>query len=388
MRTFALVCFLALTSTGCSAFRSLNAEFPWSEEKKREQLEKIQPVRIVSFWSEMMLNSGGEKPVRGFGGRIYFYNKFGKPVRADGELTVYAYDDTDKNLETASHGEPDKIYTYRKEEFANYFSKSDLGDSYSVWLPWDAVDGEEREISLLPKFVSSSGKDVIRGTMDLVTLSGKKKKSKVQPLSDSQRFLKKQLENQYGEEAEEIAAILYSGNTPGEWVNPEVKAEIKSRRQISKEIPLTDSMIKALNEAPPSSIDTSSSDKSNSEPLPEPRDSAARENNRRAALSAQDLDEEYVQSSSATYIEEKKVPLAGFIDQTEKSARGRRFGSRRSQPLIASSPSEPVDPSHVASRQSPSGSQRAPRSGPEPVVRERGQAMTEFEKTPDWMQRQ
>lgn len=378
MRTFALVCFLALTSTGCSAFRSLNAEFPWSEEKKREQLEKIQPVRIVSFWSEMMLNSGGEKPVRGFGGRIYFYNKFGKPVRADGELTVYAYDDTDKNLETASHGEPDKIYTYRKEEFANYFSKSDLGDSYSVWLPWDGVDGEEREISLLPKFVSSSGKDVIRGTMDLVTLSGKKKKTKVEPLSDSQRFLKKQLENQYGEEAEEIAALLYSGKTPGDWVDPEVKAEIKSRRQISKEIPLTESMIKALNEAQPTS---------DSEPLPEPRD-AATENTKRASYSAPEPEEEYVRTPSSTYIEEKKVPLAGFIDQTEKSARGRRFGSRRSQPLISSSPSEQADPSHVASRQSPSGSQRAPRSGPEPVVRERGQAKTEFEQTPDWMKQQ
>ncbi len=378
MRTFALICLLAISSTGCATMNSLNADFPWSKEKKREQQEKIQPVRIVTFWSEMMLNSGGEKPIRGFGGRVYFYNKFGKPVRADGELTVYAYDDTDKSVETASRGEPDKIFTYRKEEFASYFSKSELGDSYSVWLPWDAVGGEEREISLLPKFISSSG-DVIRGTMDLMTLAGKKKKSKVEPLSDSQRFLKRQLENQYGEEADEIAALLYSGKTPGEWVDPEVKAEIKSRRQISKEIPLTDSMIKALNETTPPA---------NEESLPEPRDQAAAPTQRTSYREPAEEEEEYVQTPGSTYTQEKAVPLAGFIDQKANSARGRRFGSQRSQLPNASLPSESVDLSRAGSPLSPSASRRAPRSGPEPVVRDRGPAVTEFEKTPSWMTKQ
>jgi hypothetical protein len=378
MRSFALICLFALSSSGCAAFNSLNSDFPWSKEKKREQQEKIQPVRVVTFWSEMMLNTGVEKPVRGFGGRVYLYNKFGKPVRADGTFTVYAYDDTDKTAETASRGEPDMIFTYRKEEFANYFSKSDLGDSYSIWLPWDGVDGEQKEISLLPKFVTSSG-EVIRGTQDLVTLSGKKKKAKTEPLSDSQRFLKKQLENQYGEEADEIAALLYSGKTPGEWVDPAVKAEIKSRRQISKEIPLTESMIKTLNNASPQAKE----DQGN---FPAPSDSAAtpiRQSNNGAAQAI--YEEEYVQAPNSSYTQEKKLTANEFIDQTENAAPARRFGLQRNRLLASSSLSAPTAPSPAVSPRSQSASRRVPRSGPEPVVTERGQAVTEFEKTPDWI---
>lgn len=382
MRTFALLCFLTICAPGCAALNMINAEFPWSAEKKREQLEKTQPVRIVSFWSEMMLNSGTQKPVRGLGGRVYFYNKSGKPVKVDGELSVYAYDDTDKDAETASRAEPTKIFTYRREEFANYFSKSEIGESYSIWLPWDGVDGEEKKISLLSKFTCANNKEVISGPMELITLSGKKKKSKTEPLSDSQRFLKKQLESQFGSEADEIADLLYSGKAPPEWVDEDVKQEIKSRRTMNKEIPLTESMIEKLN----------SSGEIKSEELPEPIDerSTSRTNSSRSKnnrIAEEELEDEYVEPVRGIYTRESKVSAASFAaaDPKANSARGQRYGLQRRQLLNASSPSEPAGPPPAASQLIQKGSRHVPRSGPEPVVTERGRAKTEFEQTPDWM---
>lgn len=381
MRSIALLCFLAICAPGCATLNSINAEFPWSAEKKREQLEKTQPVRIVSFWSEMMLNSGTQKPVRGFGGRVYFYNKSGKPVKVDGELSVYAYDDTDKDAETASRAEPTKIFTYRREEFANYFSKSEIGESYSIWLPWDGVDGEEKKISLLSKFTCAN-KQVISSPMELVTLTGKKKKSKIEPLSDSQRFLKKQLESQFGSEADEIADLLYSGKAPAEWVDDDVKQEIKSRRSKHKEIPLTESMIEKLN----------SSGEIKSEELPEPIDerSTSRSNlprSRNNPIATEELEDEYVEPVRGIYTRESKVTAASFAaaDPMANSARGRRYGLQRRQLLNASSPSEPTDLLPAGSQPIQLGSRHVPRSGPEPVVTERGRAKTEFEQTPDWM---
>lgn len=375
MRTFSLLCLLAICAPGCATLNSINAEFPWSPEKKREQLEKTQPVRIVSFWSEMMINSTTRKPVRGFGGRVYFYNKAGKPVKVDGELSVYAYDDTDKDAETASRAEPDKIFTYRKEEFANYYSKSEIGESYSIWLPWDGVDGDEKKISLVAKFVMTSG-EVVRGPMELVTLTGKKKKSKAQPLSDSQRFLKKQLESQFGAEADEIAAMLYSGKAPAEWVDEDVKQEIKSRRNVSKEIPLTESMIEKLNAAGEIRL----------EELPEPieeRPSPRMPSSR----SQRQEEEEYVEPVRGGYTRKATVPAASFIaaDPKANSAHARRYGLQRNQLLNASSQFEQAAPLPAASLPSQKGSRHAPRSGPEPVVTERGPAKSEFERTPDWL---
>lgn len=376
MRALSLICLLALSAPGCAAVNAINAEFPWSPEKKLEQYEKTQPVRIVSFWSEMMLNSGTRKPVRGFGGRVYFYNKFGKPVKVDGVLSVYAYDDTDKDSETASRSEPDKIFTYRREEFATYYSKSEIGESYSIWLPWDGVDGEEKKISLVAKFVTTSNKEVITGTMDLVTLSGKKKKAKTEPLSDSQRFLKKQLESQFGAEADEIAALLYSGKAPAEWVDEDVKQEIKSQRAMSKEIPLTESMIEKLNSAGEIKL----------EELPEPVEQFTPRSKPAPPRGASDEDE-YVEPIRGGYSRESKMTAPEFIaaGRTENPAPGRRFGLQRSQLLNASPASEPNAQLPAVSQQNRKASRHSPRSGPEPVVTERGAAKTEFEKTPNWM---
>jgi hypothetical protein len=230
---------------------------------------------------------------------------------------------------------------------------------------------------LLAKFVTTKG-DVVRGPMELVTLTGKKKKSKAEPLSDSQRFLKKQLESQFGAEADEIAALLYSGKAPAEWVDEDVKQEIKSRRTVHKEIPLTESMIEKLNSA----------GEIKAEELPEPIEESPVSRVKPSRSRNPDLaEDEYVEPVRGGYTRETKMTAAEFIaaDPKASPAHGRRYGLQRNQLLNASSQFAPADPPPSATQPSQKASRHAPRSGPEPVVTERGAAMNEFEKKPDWL---
>jgi hypothetical protein len=362
-----LIIAMLLASSGCSTLGALRAEWPWSEEKKREAIENMTPVRIVTFWSEMVLNSSEGPPVRGFGGRVYFYNKYGKPVKVNGTLTVYAYDDTDKNEDTASRSEADFTFIYKPEEFANYYSKSEMGESYSIWLPWDSVGGEEREISLLPKFVDMQN-NMITGQMSLNILPGKKAKAKLQPLSDAQRFLKKQLESQYGKDVD-VSPLMGPTGAADSWVNQEVMDEVKSRRRSSKSIPVSPELIRAMQNEP---VDQS-------ETLPPPKAKQSDE----YLMTPSRVTHQVAAAPEGSSAESSTTRLNS--DPTAMSPRSRRFRSEPRQPPSSSSLREQGEPSLPRLQRSHATSPRARHAGPEPVVTLRPEGSTEFEQKPSWI---
>lgn len=101
----------------------------------------------------------GQKPTRGLGGRIYVYNRNHKAIKVDGELVVYAYrdreDGTDENVK------PDRKYTFSQEELEQFYSPSEFGPSYSVWLPWDEVGGDTQSISVVPIIKTEEGQALV-----------------------------------------------------------------------------------------------------------------------------------------------------------------------------------------------------------------------------------
>ena len=46
------------------------------------------------MWSDAVYTQPGLPPTRGFGGRLYFYDAHDQPVKVEGQLVVYAYDDS------------------------------------------------------------------------------------------------------------------------------------------------------------------------------------------------------------------------------------------------------------------------------------------------------
>lgn len=154
LHALAGVC-LAVLPLGCKTFDAPG--FPKSEKRKAEEAARTLPARMAVVWTEAMLNNPGQPAVRGFGGRVYFYNDRGQAVTAKGQLAVYGFDDSRQDQASRV---PEKKFIFTDEQLAQHLSQSSLGPSYNVWVPWDNVGGEQREISLLPVFTAPGGQPV------------------------------------------------------------------------------------------------------------------------------------------------------------------------------------------------------------------------------------
>ena len=113
------------------------------------------PDKIITLWSDTVLTQAGRPPIRGFGGRLMFYEgKKEEPIKVEGTLVVYAFDETDRD---ANNARPDRKYVFTPQQLPLHYSKSKIGHSYSVWLPWDEVGGMQKEITLIVRFEPKEG---------------------------------------------------------------------------------------------------------------------------------------------------------------------------------------------------------------------------------------
>jgi len=134
----------------------LSRRIPWASDSDRDAKS---PNKVVGFWNESLLHKSDGKSERGFGGRVYFYNEEGgKPIRVEGQLVVYAFDESasDRSDRTAT-----RRYVFPAEQFARHYSESKLGPSYSIWLPWDDVGGGDKKISLIARFQPTHGSLIV-----------------------------------------------------------------------------------------------------------------------------------------------------------------------------------------------------------------------------------
>jgi hypothetical protein len=117
------------------------------------------PSRIVTTWTHAVRHTPGVPAQRGFGGRIVFFGAdMDDPIRVDGQLVVYAFDEEGRQeYET----QPTKRYIFRADAFAKHEGESQLGPSYSVWIPWDEVGGSQKNISLITRFEPAGGPIVV-----------------------------------------------------------------------------------------------------------------------------------------------------------------------------------------------------------------------------------
>lgn len=117
------------------------------------------PQKLMALWSETVLTKAGQAPIRGFGGRIMFYDgKKEDPIKVEGTLVVYAFDETDRE---PGNARPDRKYVFTAQQFPEHYSKSKIGHSYSVWLPWEEIGGIQKDITLIVRFEPKEGSAVI-----------------------------------------------------------------------------------------------------------------------------------------------------------------------------------------------------------------------------------
>lgn len=176
----ALFLLLVFTSSGCASFqkdkpeslrpkKTLMQRMPWAKDDPNEMPEPYpNPVKLATVWSPETLTQAGRLPTRGFGARVFFYDEKTRAVPVDGTLIVHGFN------ESGNSDKPDvKRYEFTPEQFTRHFSRSDLGASYSVWIPWDAVGGDQQRISLVASFKTAEGK-MLQGSPTTVLLPGAK----------------------------------------------------------------------------------------------------------------------------------------------------------------------------------------------------------------------
>ena len=139
---------------------------PWTSQTPTYET----PEKVIAIWTDATYELPGRAPTRGFGGRVYFYNAKGEVVPVNGQLVVYAFDDSDPH---AGADQPTRKYAFTAEQLTRYYSNSELGASYNIWIPWDNVGGDEKQIALFPVFIDESGK-MVRGSFANNRLPGKR----------------------------------------------------------------------------------------------------------------------------------------------------------------------------------------------------------------------
>ena len=175
---FGLICIalttLALTS-GCKSLsnstKALDDAMPWNSEQAAKRKHEESASRIVAIWAHDVLSTPTSGAVQGFGGRMYFYNRKQEAVEVEGQLVVYAFDDTNNPTADHSDRQPNRKYVFRADQLSSHLTESELGPSYSFWIPWQKLGGHGKKVSLVPVFIPTDG-NVINGLFSKVTLPG------------------------------------------------------------------------------------------------------------------------------------------------------------------------------------------------------------------------
>lgn len=165
---------LILVCCGCVSLDSVNSNLA---KVKYKLTPPGPPTQLVAVWDQAV-KTEGNKVQRGFAGRVYFYpSNNRKPVKCDGDVVVYAFDETNRAV---GDNRPTRSYVFSHADLQKHcYSKSSLGHSYSVWIPWDSAgpEGEAREISIIVKSVPETGSSVV-SSQAKVHLPGKMSEQK------------------------------------------------------------------------------------------------------------------------------------------------------------------------------------------------------------------
>lgn len=126
--------------------------------------------KMLVVWKDCVIDQPGKPQMRGFGGRVFFYNASEQVIKAEGELVIYGFDDSVKDRQGS---EADQRFIFRKENLQSHYGKSGLGHSYSFQIPWDEVGGVEKSVTLIP-FFKTADERIVRAGQSIYTLKGKR----------------------------------------------------------------------------------------------------------------------------------------------------------------------------------------------------------------------
>ena len=149
------------------ASKNVSAAAQKSADAEPKPLPEFQtPEKMLAIWKDSVRTEDNGLSMRGFGGRLYLYDDDGMPIRAEGDLIIYGFDDSVTDREGSK---ADRKIVIQNEQFQKRYSESALGPSYSVWVSWDRVGSVDKSVTLVPFFRTSDG-NIVQAGQSIYTL--------------------------------------------------------------------------------------------------------------------------------------------------------------------------------------------------------------------------
>jgi hypothetical protein len=165
-----------LSMSGCKTMEFGGTNWVNQEERPRLRVENPfksmtketfgSPQKMTVIWKGSTLASPGNPAVRGFGGRVFFYDADNETVKVDGEMVVYGFDTANDS------NQADKKFVFKRDKMEDHYGETNLGHSYSFWVPWDEVGGDQKSVTLIPAFKTEEG-NLVKGALSVNMLPGR-----------------------------------------------------------------------------------------------------------------------------------------------------------------------------------------------------------------------
>lgn len=115
--------------SGCATL-----SLPWDKDKFPKASAQNPVVQIVCLWEQAEGRDPDGVPCRGFAGQILFLsNRHATPVEVEGDVRIYLFDNIGS---TEDQSKPLRQYDFTTEAWELHLSKSAVGPSYSVFVPY------------------------------------------------------------------------------------------------------------------------------------------------------------------------------------------------------------------------------------------------------------
>ena len=162
-----ITCTVILCSSiGCATFSS-----PFG--KKMPKATAANPaVQIICLWQPGEGNDPEGRPCKGFAGQILFLsNRSALPLQIDGSVRVYLFDDQGTTEEQAK---PLRVFEFDSGSWDIHLTKSSLGPTYSVFIPYTRRGVVDANCSLRVRLKPKQG-PIVFSEFSNMPLSGGKK---------------------------------------------------------------------------------------------------------------------------------------------------------------------------------------------------------------------
>ncbi len=142
-----------LLTCGCQSLSVGKKPFPWEKEKLPPA-----PENIVAVWTEAVHHQTGKPSERGFGGRLMFHDAEQKAIKVTGKVTIFVFDDQREDLDDPA---PKYRFIFPADVLDKHYSQSNLGPSYSFWIPLAPVDSPTHPYSIVARFDGHQGETLV-----------------------------------------------------------------------------------------------------------------------------------------------------------------------------------------------------------------------------------